>query len=366
MVSAEKAKIGYRARSCRGGSRSERLGKKETLMTDLSTTYLGLKLKNPLVASASPFSKKIGTIRQAEEAGLAAVVMHSMFEEQINHESNELDHFLSAGTESFAEALTYFPDLEKYNLNPDAYLELLHKARETVQIPVIASLNGITSGGWVEYARRIEQAGASALELNLYYLPTDPNLSGAELEEEYLRLVRDVRAKVKIPLAVKLSPFFTAIPQIAKRMAAAGADGLVLFNRFYQPDLDLEKLEVTPRLKLSTSDDLLLPLRWIAILYGRVKVDFALTGGVHTGQDLIKAVMAGASVAMTASALVQNGLEHARQILQEAEEWMVRHEYKSVRQMRGSMSQKAVAEPAAFERANYMKALRTYDDRMPR
>jgi dihydroorotate dehydrogenase (fumarate) len=335
-------------------------------MTDLSTTYLGLKLKNPLVASASPFTKKIDAIRQMEDAGLSAVVMHSLFEEQITHESNELDHFLSAGTDSFAEALTYFPDLEKYNIGPEAYLEHVRAAREAVKIPVIASLNGITSGGWVEYARRIEQAGASALELNLYFLPTDPNLSGAELEEEYLRLVRDVRAKVKIPLAVKLSPFFTAIPQIAKRMADAGADGLVLFNRFYQPDLDLEKLEVTPHLALSTSADLLLPLRWIAILYGRVKVDLALTGGVHTGQDLIKASMAGASAVMTTSSLLKNGLGHAGQIVKEAEAWMVKHEYDSIRQMQGSMSQKAVAEPAAFERANYMKALQSYDDRMPR
>jgi dihydroorotate dehydrogenase (fumarate) len=335
-------------------------------MTDLSTTYLGLNLKNPLVASSSPFSKKIDTIRKMEDVGLSAVVMHSLFEEQITHESNELDHFLNYGTESFAEALTYFPDLEKYNLDPDAYLELIRKAREAVQIPVIASLNGITSGGWVDTARRIEQAGASALELNLYYLPTDPNLSGAELEDEYLRLVRDICAKVKIPLAVKLSPFFTSLPQMAKRLANAGARGLVLFNRFYQPDLDLEKLEVTPQLKLSTSDDLRLPLRWIAILYGRVQADFALTGGVHTGQDLIKAMMAGASVAMTASSLLKNGLEHAGRILKEAEEWMSAHEYKSIRQMQGSMSQKSVAEPAAFERANYMKALQCYDDRMPR
>jgi dihydroorotate dehydrogenase (fumarate) len=334
-------------------------------MTDLSTTYLGLKLKNPLVASASPFTKKLENIRRMEEAGLAAVVMHSLFEEQITFESNELDHFLNAGTESFAEAITYFPDLPTYNIGPEAYLELVRKARESVQIPVIASLNGISSGGWAEYARKIEQAGASALELNLYFLPTDPNLSGAELEEEYLRLVREVRAKIKIPLAVKLSPFFTAIPQMAKRFADAGAGGLVLFNRFYQPDLDLEKLEVAPQLKLSSSDDLLLPLRWIAILYGRVKADFALTGGVHTGRDLIKAVMAGANVAMTTSALLQNGLSHAGKILKETESWMAEREYASIRQMRGSLSQKAVAEPAAFERANYMKALRTYDNRMP-
>jgi dihydroorotate dehydrogenase (fumarate) len=334
-------------------------------MTDLTTTYLGLKLKNPLVASASPFPKKLDNIRRMEAAGLSAIVLHSLFEEQITFESNELDHFLSAGTESFAEALTYFPDLQHYNMGPEPYLELIRKARESVNIPIIASLNGISTGGWVDYARKIEQAGASALELNMYYLSTDPNLSSAELEEEYVRLVRDVRAKVRIPLAVKLSPFFSALPQMARRLASAGANGLVLFNRFYQPDLDLDALAVVPHLKLSTSDDMLLPLRWIAILYGRVKVDFALSSGVHTGQDLIKAMMAGANVAMTTSFLLQNGLEQAGRILKEAEQWMVEHEYKSIQQMRGSMSQKAVTEPAAFERANYMKALQSYDDRMP-
>jgi dihydroorotate dehydrogenase (fumarate) len=335
-------------------------------MPDLSTTYLGLKLKNPLVASASPFPKKIDNIKRMEAAGLSAVVLHSLFEEQITFESNELDHFLNAGTESFAEALTYFPDLQNYNMGPEPYLELIRKARESVTIPIIASLNGISSGGWVDIARKIEQAGASALELNVYYLPTDPNLSGAELEEAHVRLVRDVRAKVRIPLAVKLSPFFTALPQMAARLVSAGADGLVLFNRFYQPDLDLDSLQVVPHLKLSTSDDLLLPLRWIALLYDRIDTDFALTGGVHTGQDLIKAMMAGASVAMTASSLLENGIEHAGKILKEAEQWMAVHEYSSVRQMQGSMSQKSVAEPAAFERANYMKALQSYDNRMPR
>jgi dihydroorotate dehydrogenase (fumarate) len=335
-------------------------------MIDLSTTYLGLKLKNPLVASASPFPKKLDNIRRMEAAGLSAIVLHSLFEEQITFESNELDHFLSAGTESFSEALTYFPDLEHYNMGPEPYLELIRKARESVNIPVIASLNGISTGGWVDYADKIEQAGASALELNMYYLSTDPNLSGAELEEEYARLVGDVRAKVRIPLAVKLSPFFSALPQMARRLVSAGANGLVLFNRFYQPDFDLDALAVVPHLKLSTSDDMLLPLRWIAILYGRVKADFALSSGVHTGKDLIKAMMAGANVAMTTSSLLQNGLEHAGRILKETEQWMAEHEYKSIQQMRGSMSQKAVAEPAAFERANYMKALQSYDNRMPR
>jgi dihydroorotate dehydrogenase (fumarate) len=335
-------------------------------MPDLTTTYLGLKLKNPLVASASPFPKKIENIQRMEAAGLAAIVLHSLFEEQITFESNELDHFLNVGTESFAEALTYFPDLQHYNMGPEPYLELIRKARAAVNIPIIASLNGISTGGWVEYARKIEQAGASALELNMYYLPTDPNLSGAELEEAYVHLVRDVRAKVHIPLAVKLSPFFSALPQMARRLISAGANGLVLFNRFYQPDFDLDSLQVVPHLKPSTSDDLLLPLRWIAILYDRIETDFALSSGVHTGQDLIKAVMAGASVAMTTSSLLENGIEHAGRILKEGEQWMTAHEYKSIRQMQGSMSQKAVAEPAAFERANYMKALQSYDNRLPR
>lgn len=335
-------------------------------MSDLTTTYLGLKLKNPLVASASPFPKKLDNIKRMEAAGLSAVVLHSLFEEQITFESNELDHFLNVGTESFSEALTYFPDLPHYNIGPEPYLELIHQARESVAIPVIASLNGISTGGWVDYARKIEQAGASALELNMYFLSTDPNLSGAELEEAYVRLVRDVRAKVRIPLAVKLSPFFSALPQMARRLVSAGANGLVLFNRFYQPDFDLDTLSVVPHLKLSSSDDLLLPLRWIAIMYSRVKADFALSSGVHTGQDLLKAMMAGANVAMTTSSLLEGGLDHAGRILKEAEQWMGAHEYKSILQMRGSMSQKAAAEPAAFERANYMKALQSYDNRLPR
>lgn len=335
-------------------------------MTDLSTTYLGLQLKNPLVSSASPFTKKLDGIRRLEDAGVAAIVMHSLFEEQINRESLELDFFLNYGTESFAEAITYFPNLETYNMGPEPYLELVRKARESVHIPVIASLNGISTGGWVDYAARIERAGAHALELNIYYLPTDSNLSGAEIEEQYLRLVRDVRARVKIPLAVKLSPFFTAIPQIARQLAEAGANGLVLFNRFYQPDLNLDKLEVIPEIQLSTSEDMRLPLRWIAILYGRVQADLALTGGVHSGTDLVKALMAGASVGMTTASLLQNGLAHAQKIITEADRWLSEHEYKSVTQMRGSMSQKAVANPSAFERANYMKALQTFDTRLPR
>ncbi len=330
-------------------------------MPDLTTTYLGLQLKNPLVASASPLSKKMDSVRRIEDAGAAALVMYSLFEEQITHDSQELDHYLERGTNTFAESLSYFPDLGIYNLGPEPYLEHLHKIKQTVSIPVIGSLNGISSGGWVEYAHRIEKAGADALELNIYYLPTDPDLTGAELEEDYVQLVRDVRAKVKLPIAVKLSPYFTALPNLAKRIVAAGADALVLFNRFYQPDFDLEELEVVPNLVLSTSNELRLPLRWIAILYGRIQADFALTSGVHTAQDVLKAMMAGANVAMMTSTLLENGVGRIMHILNDLQEWMEEHEYESIEQMRGSMSQQAVTEPAAFERANYIKALNTFD-----
>ncbi len=330
-------------------------------MPDLTTTYLGLQLKNPLVASASPLSKKMDSVRRIEDAGAAALVMYSLFEEQITHDSQELDHYLERGTHSFAESLSYFPDLNYLNLGTEPYLEHLHKIKQEVSIPVIGSLNGISSGGWVEYAHRIEQAGADALELNIYYLPTDPDITGAELEDDYVQLVRDVRAKVKLPIAVKLSPYFTALPNLAKRIVAAGADALVLFNRFYQPDFDLEELEVVPNLVLSTSHELRLPLRWIAILYGRIQADFALTSGVHTAQDVLKAMMAGANVAMMTSTLLENGVGRIMHILTDLQEWMEEHEYESIEQMRGSMSQQAVTEPAAFERANYIKALNTFD-----
>lgn len=330
-------------------------------MPDLTTTYLGLHLKNPLVASASPLSKKLETVRRIEDAGASALVMYSLFEEQINHDSFELDHYLERGTHSYAEALSYFPEVDNYNLGPEPYLEHLHKIKQMVDIPVIGSLNGISSGGWVDYAHRIEQAGADGLELNIYYLPTDPDLTGAELEEDYVQLVRDVRAKVKLPIAVKLSPYFTALPNLAKRIANAGADALVLFNRFYQPDFDLEELEVVPNLVLSTSHEVRLPLRWIAILYGRIQADFALTSGVHTAQDVLKAMMAGANVTMMTSTLLENGVGRIMHILADLQEWMEEHEYESIEQMRGSMSQQAVTEPAAFERANYIRALNTFD-----
>ncbi len=328
---------------------------------DLTTTYLGLHLKNPLVASASPLSKKVETLRRLEDAGAAAVVMYSLFEEQLTHESQELHHYLERGTNSFAESLDYFPELDTYNMGPELYLEHLHNVKRALDIPVIGSLNGISPGGWVDYAHRMEQAGADALELNIYSLPTDPNVSSAELEDSYVQLVRDVRATIKLPIALKLSPFFTSLPHVAKRFVEAGANGLVLFNRFYQPDFDLEELEVIPNLELSTSHELRLPLRWIAILYGRIAADFALTSGVHTAQDVLKAMMAGANVAMMTSTLLTYGIGRLMHILNDLQEWMEEHEYASIRQMRGSMSQQAVADPAAFERANYMKALSSFD-----
>jgi len=333
-------------------------------MADLSTSYLGLQLANPLVASASPLSKKVDLVRRMEDAGIGAVVMYSLFEEQIVHESLELDHYLNLGTESFAEALTYFPDLGHYNIGPEEYLKLIQKLKGTVDIPIIASLNGDTMGGWVEYAKRIEEAGADALELNVYYMPSNFDLSSQEVEQAYIDLVREVRRQVHIPLAVKLGPYFTALPAFAGRLVAAGANGLVLFNRFYQPDLDIETLEVVPDLVLSDSRELRLPLRWIAILYGRVQADLALTSGVHTSVDVLKAMMAGAKVSMMASELLQNGIGRINELLAELQDWMETYEYESIRQMCGSMSQRAVAEPEAFERANYMKALSSFDNRI--
>ncbi|MFN3309772.1 MAG: dihydroorotate dehydrogenase-like protein, partial [Anaerolineales bacterium] len=326
-------------------------------MVDLSTTYLGLKLKNPLVASSSPLSQKVESALALEKAGVAALIMYSLFEEQILRDSYKLDTDLSRGIESFPEALTYLPDYGQYSIGPETYLRHLRNLKNVLSIPVIGSLNGVTDGGWVEYAQKIQDAGADALELNLYNLATDPEVSCADLEAEYLRLVSHVRDAISIPLAVKLSPFFTALPNFAKRLADCGVDGIVLFNRFYQPDFDLEELEVVPHLVLSNSNEMRLPLRWIAILYKRIAVDFALTSGIHTAEDLLKALMAGAKVGMATSAFLLHGVDRAAQILSDLQAWMMEKEYESVSQMIGSMSQQAVADPAAFERANYMKVL---------
>jgi len=329
-------------------------------MSDLQTCYLGFTLRNPIVASASPLSESPARVRQLEDAGVAAIVLPSLFEEQLELESEALDSDLSRGSESFGESLSYFPDLTDYNLGPESYLELIQEAKNAVDIPVIASLNGSTRGGWTRYARLMEQAGASAIELNLYALSTDLEETAAQVETRYAELVREVRESVGIPVAVKLSHFFTSFPNVARRLDAAGASALVLFNRFYQPDLDMEALEVVPSLVLSHSYELLLRLHWVGIVYGHIKADLAVTGGVHTAGDVLKSMMAGARVAMMTSALLRNGLGHVRVVLDDLKRWMEDHEYESIRQMQGSMSRRAVANSTAYDRGNYMKVLSSY------
>jgi dihydroorotate dehydrogenase (fumarate) len=328
-------------------------------MADLTTNYLGMQLRTPLVPSASPVSQEVSSIRRMEDAGAAAVVLYSLFEEQLRQESLELDHHLSAGTESFAESLSYFPQASEYRLGPEGYLEHIRKAKEAVRIPIIASLNGATAGGWAEYAKEIEEAGADALECNIYSIPTDPDVSSAQVEQTYIDIVKAVKNTVSIPVAVKVSPFFSNLANMAKRLDQAGADGLVLFNRFYQPDIDLEELEIRPNVLLSTPQALRLPLTWIGILYGRVQASLAATSGVHDPQDAIKLLMVGANVTMICSALLRNGINHLRYLEQGIREWMERREYESVGQMQGSMSQLKCPDPGAFERAQYMRAVKS-------
>ncbi|MBS3784509.1 MAG: dihydroorotate dehydrogenase-like protein [Anaerolineae bacterium] len=327
---------------------------------DTRTSYLGLELKHPIMPSASPLSRSIDTIRRLEDNGAAAVVMHSLFEEQITLESEQLDHYLSYFTDAFAEALSWYPEQQDYRVGPEEYLDNVRRAKEAVDIPIIGSLNGISTGGWIDYAEEIEQAGADALELNVYYIPGQPDVTAADVEELAVAILRAVKESVSIPVAMKLSPYYSSLPHLAQRLVEAGADGLLLFNRFYQPDFDLEAFEVVPSLTFSTSDELRLPLRWVAILYGRMPVDLGITTGVHTHLDVIKGLMAGARVTMMASELLQNGVERIQVILDDVVAWMGEHEYESVAQMQGSMSQKNVADPAAFERANYMKVLQSW------
>ncbi len=327
---------------------------------DLSTRYLGLSLKHPLVASASPLAANLDGIRRLEDGGAAAIVLPSMFEEQLEHEALELMYATTQGTESFAEALTYFPEPDKYLFGPEEYVTLILNARSAVHVPVIASLNGFSTGGWVRYARIFEEAGASAIELNIYYLATDLFATSDSIESSYIEVLEAVKAEVRIPVAVKLSPYFSCFAAMARRCDIAGADGLVLFNRFYQPDIDLENLEVLPSVELSTSAHIRLPLRWIAILYGKLGCSLAATSGVYTGQDALKLLMTGADVVMLCSALLKNGPGYFQKVLDEMKQWMTDHSYESVTSLRGTMSQGAVAEPAAFERANYMKALQSF------
>jgi len=329
-------------------------------MIDLTTSYMGLKLKNPLVASSSPICEDVGNVRRIEDAGAAAVVLHSLFEEQIEHESDELDRFMDAGSELSAEAVTHFPELTHRVMGPDSYLAHIVKCKQAVRIPVIASLNGTTRGGWLAYAKQMEEAGADALELNIYHIVVDPDTTADHVERRYVDLVKAVKAEVRIPVAVKLGPYFSSMANVARQLDAAGANALVLFNRFYQPDYDLESLEVVPNLILSNSHELLLRLHWIAVIYGTVKADLALTGGVHSATDVVKAMMAGAKIAMMTSALLKRGISYLDTISTELLIWMGEHEYDSIRQMQGSMSRNAVPQPGAFERANYMKVLSSY------
>ncbi len=327
---------------------------------DLSTTYLGLQLRSPLMPSACPLTRELDEIKRAEDAGAGAVVLPSVFEEQLRRESAELDTMLEKGTESFAEALSYFPQVGEYRVGPDDYLELIQQAKAATRLPVIASLNGVSVGGWTEYARQIQQAGADALELNIYYIPTDPDLPGTAVEQTYLDVLRAVKAAVSLPVAVKLGPYFSNMAHMARQLDQAGADGLVLFNRFYQPDIDLENLEVEHSILLSTPQARRLPLRWIAILYGRLRASLAATSGIHTAYDALKMLMAGADVTMLCSVLLRKGMAQIAVIEQEMKRWMEEHEYESVAQMKGSMSQIKCPDPTAFERAQYMRIISTW------
>jgi dihydroorotate dehydrogenase (fumarate) len=332
-------------------------------MTALDTTYMGMKLAHPVIASASPLSKDIDGIKRLEDGGASAIVMFSLFEEQIRIEQEALEALSTAGAESYAESLTYFPQVDAYRVGPDHYLELIRRARESVRVPIIASLNGITNEGWIDYAKQVHQAGASAIELNVYFIPADLDITGAEVEQRFLDILGTVKRAVPIPVAMKLSPFFSAFGNMARRLDEAGADALVLFNRFYQPDFDLEHLEVVPNLHLSTPSEIRLPLLWIAVLAGRIKASLAATTGVHSGVEVVKYLLAGADAVMSTSAVLQHGPAHLGTLVAELRTWLEKRDYASVAQMKGAMSQRKVADPTAFERANYIKILETYKPR---
>ncbi|ACK69709.1 dihydroorotate dehydrogenase [Gloeothece citriformis PCC 7424] len=329
---------------------------------DLSTTYLGLNLRSPLiVGSASPLTENVDNIKRLEEAGASGIVLHSFFEEQLRVEQLELHHHLTYGTESFPEALTYFPEPKIFHVGAEEYLNHIRQAKEQVEIPIIASLNGVSTGGWLEYAKRIEEAGADALELNVYYLPNDFEMSGAQVEQNYVEILRIIKSEISIPVAMKLSPYFSNMANMAKQLADAGADGLVLFNRFYQPDIDLEHLEVIPNVLLSTPQAMRLPMHWIGMLYGRINVDFAAVSGIHSALDVIKMLMVGAKATMLVSVLLRHGIHEITKIELSLKHWLEEHEYESVKQLQGSMSQINCPDPTAFERVQYMKALQSYE-----
>jgi dihydroorotate dehydrogenase (fumarate) len=327
---------------------------------ELATKYLGLKLRTPLVVGASPMSEDIDNIKRMEDAGAAAVVLYSLFEEQLRQDRLDLNQSLLNGADSHPEAASYFPEPDDFRLGPDEYLQHIAAAKKATRIPIIASLNGSTEGGWTDYAKKIQQAGADALELNIYYIPTDLNLTGTEVEMNYLDILKAVKASVTIPVAVKLGPYFSNFANMARRLDQAGANGLVLFNRFYQPDIELESLEVKPNILLSTPMAMRLPLRWIALLYNRVRASLAATSGIHRASDVLKMLMAGADVTMLCSTIIRHGIPQIAIIERDLAGWMAEHDYESVAQLKGSLSQAKCPEPAAFERAQYMKALTSY------
>ncbi|OGU14087.1 MAG: dihydroorotate dehydrogenase [Ignavibacteria bacterium GWB2_35_12] len=326
---------------------------------DITTKYMGMNLRSPLVVSASPLSEDIGNIKQIEDSGAGAVVLYSLFEEQIVSEQKDLFYHTSLGDIS-PEALTFFPEQDEYRLAPDEYLNHIRKAKEAVKIPVIASINGATTGGWVNFAKKMQEAGANAIELNIYYIPTELGLSGNDVEQTYIEILKSVKSTVKIPIAVKLSPFFSNMANMAHQLDIAGADALVLFNRFYQPDIDLENLEVKQNILLSHASSARLPLRWIAIMKGRIKADLAATSGIHSGTDAIKMLLAGANVTMLCSILLKNGIDYIKVIEKQMLDWLESKEYESVKQLIGSMCQLKNADPSSFERAQYMKAISKY------
>jgi len=339
----------------------KKIAKKGCEQMDLTTTYLGLKLKNPLIASASPLSEDIDNFLRLEDAGASCIVHHSLFEEQITREIFEADYYQTFGTESFAESLSYFPKPSQFKLGPEEYCDHIRLAKKRVAVPIIASLNGHTPGGWTKYARYIEEAGADALELNIYFLATNPEDTGERVENNYIEIFRSVKDAVKIPVAVKLSPYFSALANVARRLDRAGAEGLVLFNRFYQPDIDLENLAIVPNLLLSNQHEMRVPLRWIAVLYGHIKADMAATTGIQNAEDVLKMMMVGAKAVMLCSILLRKGFGHISKIQKEMVEWMEGKGYESIKQMQGSMSQKLCTNPETFERANYMKVLKSYN-----
>ncbi len=330
------------------------------MSVDLGTSYLGLKLKNPLVVSACPLCAQLDVLRRLEDAGAAAAVLPSLFEEQIEHDAEEIIKVEEFGTDSFAEALTYFPKQEEYITDPEKYLKTIESAKRAVDIPVIASLNGASLGGWIRYARLMQDAGADAVELNIYFVAADPEQTGRDVEAQYLELVSAVKQSISIPLAVKVGPFFSSMSEMAVRLSDSGADGLVLFNRFFQPDIDLESMEARPRLQLSAPAELLVPLRWIAFLHGRVGASLAASGGIHDAAGLLKAVAAGADVGMIASVLYMKGVGHIASMLAGVRQWLEANEYSSVEQLKGCMSRENCPDPAAFQRGNYMRALTSY------